>query len=109
MNRTRRLLLVGIGVLVVVALIFDGDDSESPDTNIVPTSPAPSTATFVVPEVFQNIDGWVATENDCSNLQSWFDMADNAHGNQSQLDAMRWLSSLMSRIDARMETAGCYG
>lgn len=108
-NWTLRAVLILIGLAVVFSLLTN-DEPESPTVNNpAPSSPAPSSASFEIPEVFQNIDGWVSTETDCTNLQSWFNVADNAHGNQSQLDAMQWLSALMGRIDSRMESVGCYG
>lgn len=105
----------GCGAILVLVLLVgvtqcDREGSpanEQPGTTAV-VSP-PTTLGFVVPEVFQNISDWTATETDCDTLQGWFDAADNAHGNQSQLDAMRWLSDLMRRIDSRMSSVGCYG
>jgi hypothetical protein len=97
--------------LIVIGFNLTGSNSTTatnPTRATRPDSPQ-DTDTFVIPEVFQNIKQWTPTETDCPTLQGWFDAADNAHGNQSDVGAMRWLTDLMRDIDQRMSHVGCYG
>jgi hypothetical protein len=95
------IVIVAVATIILMAMTeMGGSDPQGP-------SPNPSPA-FEIPQNFQNISSWVSTESDCDTLQNWFDLSYTAHGNQSTLDAMEWLTDLMSRIDARMESVGCY-
>jgi len=101
--------------LVILSIVGNGliGNSEAeapmPTTATVDKTPDPvDTDTFVIPQLFRNIEQWTPTETDCTNLQSWFNGASNAHGNQSDVGAMRWLSGLMGDIDNRMSQVGCY-
>lgn len=100
-HRVRNLILIGVIVLIAIAAVSAGS----------PKSPTPATTSGVqwsdyAPGLQSRIDG-LATQKDCTALQTEFDTAD-ANNQATQTRTGHNNAKLMAYIDDKMRTAGCY-